>query len=460
MNDAGRRLESWKEIADFFGRDEKTVRRWEKNNALPIHRIPGGAKGRVFAYTVELTEWLNTSRVPERTAGSQESKTQEPRINDEQHATKHTAQPFRFPTSKKNLTAWALVVLLAVATLAYGLHRFRATSATTNRANPNPSNAEAEDFYLTGRYYWNQRTPEDLNRAVDYFTQAIVRDPNYAKPYVGLADCYNLLREYSAMPPGEAYPRAFAAATKAIELDGSSAEAYTSLAFVTFFGKWDSVAAEREFQQAIALKPDYARAHHWYASFLFSSGRFSEALAQIEEAQRLDPSSRAILADKGLFLYHAGQTDAALKLLAGLETQEPSFASAHRYLSEILFDRKDYSGFLSEWKKTALATNDQNELVVEKAAEMGFSNGGYRLMLEDMLRAQQNLNQQGTASAYSLAVTYARFGSKNDALRYLKVAYNRHESPFVALKNESAFTFLHDDPQFKDLVTHLNSPSS
>lgn len=406
----------------------------------------------MFAYTTELTEWLNTSRVPHRAVGAPESQI------DEQHAAAKPAhQLFRFPTSAKQLTAWALIALLGAATLVYGLHRFKAASAATNRAlNHKPNNAEAEDLYLTGRYYWNRRTPYDLNRAVDYFTQAIVRDPNYSKPYVGLADCYNLLREFSAMPPGEAYPRAFAAATKAVELGPSSAEAYTSLAFVTFFGKWDSVAAEREFQQAIAMKPDYARAHHWYASFLFSSGRFPEALTQIEEAQRLDSSSRAILADKGLFLYHTGQTDAALKLLTDIETNEPSFASAHRYLSEIFFDSKDYPGFLSEWKKTALATNDQNELAVEKAAEAGFSNGGYERMLEEILRVQKDLNQQGTVSAYSLAVTSARLGSKNDALRYLTIAYNRRESPFVALKNESAFTFLHDDPQFKELVTHLH----
>jgi Tfp pilus assembly protein PilF len=456
MNDASRRLESWKEIADFFGRDEKTVRRWEKSNSLPVHRIPGGAKGRVFAYSAELTEWLNTRKVPDdRIAAAQQ-----PYLDEPQDSAK-PAPHWRFPSPTKRPIVWALAVLLAVTALVLGLHHFAPASAATSRTPVhNASSAEAEDLYLTGRYYWEQRTPDALNRAVDYFTQAIVRDPNYSKPHVGLADCYNLLREFSAMPPGEAYPRAFAAATKAVELDPSSAEAYTSLAFVTFFWKWDAVSAEREFRQAIALKPDYARAHHWYASFLFSSGRFPEALAQIEEAQRLDPSSRAILADKGLFLYHAGQPDAALKLLTGIETSEPSFASAHRYMSEIFFDRKDYPGFLAEWKKTARATNDQDELAIEKAAESGFSSGGYHRMLEETLRVQKSLNEQGTVPAYSLAVTCARLGNKNEALRYLKIAYDRRESPFIALKNDSAFTSLRDDPQFNDLVAHLNPPSS
>ena len=148
-----------------------------------------------------------------------------------------------------------------------------------------------------------------MNQAVDYFTQAIVHDPNYAQAYVGLADCYNLLREYSAMPPEEAYPRALAAAKKAVELDDSSAEAHTSLAFATFYGSFDAAGAEREFRRALALNPSDARAHHWYATSLFAEGRYAEALSQIEMAQQLDPASSAILADKGLILLYAGSRE-------------------------------------------------------------------------------------------------------------------------------------------------------
>ena len=119
------------------------------------------------------------------------------------------------------------------------------------RINQSP---EAEELYLKGRYFWNKRTPEDLNKALDLFTQAIVRDPGYAQAYVGLADCYNLLREYSVMPPNEAYPRALAAAKKAVELDDNSAEAHNSLAFATFYWTWDAATAEREFKRAIAVE--------------------------------------------------------------------------------------------------------------------------------------------------------------------------------------------------------------
>src|ERR1700690_4450127 len=136
-----------------------------------------------------------------------------------------------------------------------------------------PANREAEEFYLKGRFYWSKRTPDSLNKAVDSFTQAIVHDPNYAQAYVGLADSYNLLREYTLMPPSEAFPRALAAAKKAVELDPLSSEAHASVAFVSFYGMWDARTAEVEFQRAIELNPNNAVAHHWYATYLVSIHR-------------------------------------------------------------------------------------------------------------------------------------------------------------------------------------------
>jgi DNA-binding winged helix-turn-helix (wHTH) protein len=127
----------------------------------------------------------------------------------------------------------------------------RPASSSSNAGSPlHPANREAEEFYLKGRYYWEKRTPDSLNKAVDSFTQSLVHDPGYAPAYVGLADCYNLLREYTVMPATEAYPRALAAAKKAVELDDRSSEAHASLAFASFFGMWDAATADREFQRA------------------------------------------------------------------------------------------------------------------------------------------------------------------------------------------------------------------
>ncbi len=333
-------------------------------------------------------------------------------------------------------------------------------NGTTTGGTPAPpaanvSSPEAENLYLEGRYYWNKRTPEDLNRAVDYFTQAVNRDPNYSKAYVGLADSYNLLREYSAMPAGEAYPLALAAASKAVQLDENSAEAHTSLAFVTFFWSWDAPGAEREFKRALALNPGDARAHHWYASFLLTCRRFPESLAEIENAQRLDPSSVAILADKAQILQVSGRTDQGLALLKRIETTDPSFASAHRYLSEIYFSRQDYPNYLAELKTTALLLHDSKELDIATAAERGFQTAGYNGMLASTLAVQQRLNSEQALSGFHLAVTYARMHRKKDALLHLTGAYQQHDSLVLQLATEPSFDVLHDEPEYKSLVARI-----
>jgi tetratricopeptide (TPR) repeat protein len=221
-----------------------------------------------------------------------------------------------------------LAILLGFLILKHQIPR-QPTSASAINIPPAAyrPNLEAEDLYLKGRYFWNKRTPEDLNKALDLFTQAIVRDPGYAQAYVGLADCYNLMREYSVMPPNEAYPRALAAAKKAVELDDNSAEAHNSLAFATFYWTWDAPTAEREFKRAIELNADYVAARHWYATFLMVTRRYPEAIREIEIARKLDPSSTPIVADKGFILYLAGQPAQGMTI----QTTWPNRRESHRY---------------------------------------------------------------------------------------------------------------------------------
>src|SRR5580700_6147770 len=226
------------------------------------------------------------------------------------------------------------------------------------KSQHSPANREAEDFYLKGRFYWNKRTPESLNQAVDSFTQAIVHDPGYSDAYMGLADCYNLLREFSVMPANEAYPKSFAAAKKAVELDPQSSAAYTSLAFVTYWGMWDPVDAEKEFRRALELDPNNAQTHHWYATFLHSESRHEDAMVQIELARKLDPNSPAILADKGALLWAGGQHQQGLQLLQQLVAADPNFVSPHRYLRFAYYETDDYGRYLSELKRDAELTRN------------------------------------------------------------------------------------------------------
>ena len=436
--EANRRLDSWKEIAAFLGCGERTVKRWETERGLPVHRMPGSGRGRVFAYTAELGSWLETGG-PDRAAG--EDPPQTPAMPEPTPP----AQPVRTRRSAWWVAVPVLFLCLAIVVLLLSRrhpHAFAARSANTG----------AEDLYLQGRFYWDKRTPESLRTAVDYFAQAIVRDPNYARAYVGLADCYNLLREFSAMPASEAYPKALDAARKAVQLDDSSAEAHNSLAFVSFYWNWDAPLADREFRRAIELNPNLAQAHHWRANFLMAMHRLPEAFDEIEEARKLDPTSTAILADKGLLLFNMGRFSEAMALLKKVVAEEPRFSSSHFYLAGVHLETKDYPAFLAEMREAYALTQDSQGLAVIGAGEKGLAAGGYRGMFEGMLAVQKQLYAKDQWPAYGLAQTCCRLGRKSEALGYLRTSLERKESAMISLRTDRAFDGVRDDPAYQEIV--------
>ncbi len=463
-----RRLDSWKEIAVFFDRDERTVKRWEKEKGLPVHRLRQSSGARVFAFTDELVRWMDS---PEYS--SPKPITEEPlevALAEASNASSADT-PARFAKRTIGITTvMALLVGLTVL-LVYTQRKSHATAAAqapqtsasalgTPPSNPNATqvDAVAHELYLQGRYHWDKRTPEDLHQAVDYFNQAIARDPNYAAAYVGLANCYSLLREFAAMPSEEAFAQAEAAARKAIELDDSSAEAHNALAFVTFYWNWNAVDAEREFRRALELDPNYVTAHHWYATFLMMLGRLPEALEQIERARQLDPASTAILADKALILFHQGEKEQAIALLKQLSASQPAFFSTHRYLSLIYVDKGDYPAYLEEGGKAAELSGDAQEMAIVQQAGEGYRLGGASGMFQSIALAQKQYFEAEKLPAFSVATTYARMGQKNEALRYLQTSFRRHEVAFLAIRVHEAFVDLHRDSTFQQLVGQAGLP--
>ncbi len=363
-----------------------------------------------------------------------------------------------FPAAALALALWAVWPVHRAAKA--GSTKLPAVTAATPELQPSSARADAEQFYLKGRFYWEKRTPDGLNRALDYFTQAIVHDPNYAAAYVGLADCYNLLREYTIMPASDAYPRALAAAQRAVELDDQSSEAHASLAFALFWGNWDAAGAEREFRRAIELNPNNAVAHHWYATYLSMVGRHPESLLEIERAQTLDPASKAILADKGNLLCAAGRCNEGVPLLEQLEGTEPDFISPHRYLKEVYFGEGNYQAYLKEWKLEAALLKDNSTLKLVAAAEKGYAEAGARRMLQSMRTLEARFYQDGSLSPYTLAQTDAQLGNNKEALQLLKLACDRHDELVVQVKGDSAFKNLHNEPAYQDLVKRVGLPAS
>jgi Tfp pilus assembly protein PilF len=486
---ANRRLDTWKEIGAFFGRDERTVKRWETTRGLPVHRVPGAGRANVYAYTDELAEWLDGAKLtaehdpaPQSDAadggagGAEEEASTEGglqtatdsqalegfidrRVGERRSGAHRSVQERNWPTGRYVVI---LAVVLVAALLGVTVVR-RASSARAVRMAPavarhHTPDPKAEELYLQGIYYWQKRTPEALNQAVDYFTQAVVRDPQYAEAYVGLADCYNLLREYSLMPPSEAYPRAQAAAKRAIALDDSLSGAHSALGFVDFYWSWDAAAAQREFVRALTLDPNSAVAHYWYGTFLLHLGRFSESLQEIEKAQKLDPDSKSILADKGLVLYHEGQTAQAVELLKQLSATEPDFLSPHNYLAVIHLAQAEYPQYLAESRKAATLLHDQARLEIVAAGEKGLARGGAQGMWSAMLKEQQRLHADGKESAYDLARTYALLGRKREALDQLQSAFEHHETELVSMRVDEALASLHDEPRFRELLSQVGLP--
>jgi tetratricopeptide (TPR) repeat protein len=472
---ANRRLVSWKEIAAYFGRDERTVKRWEKDRGLPVRRLPG-ARGGVYAFTDDLAQWMDQPDQHESDSGDllfrddQVTKPDHleltsPDMGEASVASEAASQSLPRPTLTQKLrfswvTLAALVAAGAVVLLmsqqrmllaALGIQKPAETRVAETR---HTRSAVAQDLYLQGRYYWNKRTAADLTKALGYFQQSVASDPNYALAYVGLADCYNLLREYSAMPEKEAYEKAIAAARKAVELDPSLADAHNSLAFDLFFGTLDKKDAEHEFRVALSLNPNCELAHHWYATYLVTVGRSAEALEQIEIARELNSSSRSILADKGVILYYAGRTGEATALLRQLEETEPSFISPHRYLALIKLTEGNYSEYLVEAKKVAVLSKNETDLAIVDAAAKGFQHGGASAMLTAMLDEQQKAFAKGHFSAYRVAETYSLLGQRQKALEYLDTSYERRETDLALMLIDPLLGSLRNDPSYHELAMH------
>jgi tetratricopeptide (TPR) repeat protein len=473
------RLAGWKEIAAYFGRDDRTVMRWEKDRGLPVRRVPGSGKASVYAYTDDLKRWLATTDQLDdppivAAAGALAERPRHWTREERREAAREglgengrqsgpvAAGPAAggkrslFRRGRWVAIAAAVVVVVAVGSVLYG--RQTATRPTAFRVHSKAANPEAEQLYLRGLYYWNKRTPDDLQRAADLFVQAIVLDPKFAPAYSGLADSYNLLREYSAMPSESAYPRAKIAAERAIALDDQLAPAHRSLAFVDFYWSWDLAGAQHEFDRALALDPLSATTHHWYANCLMQLGRFTEARAQIDRAQELEPTSKAILSDKGLLLWVMGQPDEGVKLLKEIETSDPDFLSPHSYLWHYYLVQGDDRNAIAELRQTAALAHNTAMSDLAAEAERGFERGGHTGTLQAMVALERQRLARGEQSAFRVAETEALLGEDSSAIAHLQQAYDSHDNEMTTMRSDMLLRPLHRDTAFRRILARVGMP--
>jgi len=445
-----RRLDSWKEIAAFFRRDQRTVKRWEKERALPVHRIPGNGRGGVYAYPHELRRWLEQdgTAATEAPGGSVPAGSAPPSPSGSRAEPGQSRRPMLFLVVLLG-TAGALWVTAAARQVTLA----RSTPVALRGADP-----EVARSYLACRYGWSKRTAEQLRDSVDCFTQLLVRDPGFAPAYAGLADSYNLLREYSLMPDGEAFPRAITAAKKAVELDPSSSLGHRALAFAAFHWSFDVPTAEREFRTALDLDPQDAEAHHWFATALMLLARNAEAVAEIGRAQELEPTSSSIVADRALILHHAGRGEEAMAVLVRLSRTEPELVSPHRYLQEIHFGRGEYGAALKETRRVAELLHDAEGLASATEELRVLEAGGSSALLEAMRIKRLARYERGSGAAYPLAQVEALLAQREVALAHLEEACAGHEPAAMGMRIDPAMASLHREPQFQKLLVRLGLP--
>jgi TolB-like protein/DNA-binding winged helix-turn-helix (wHTH) protein len=319
--------------------------------------------------------------------------------------------------------------------------------------NSRPVNPEAYEAYLKGRYFWNKRTADGFKQAIDYFTQAIDKDPTYAPAYAGLADSYALLGdwEYGVLAPKEAYPRAKEAATKALKLDDTLGDAHISLAFSLQNFDWDWDSAGKEFGRGISLSPGYATGHHWYAWYLTALGRNTEAIAEMKKAESLDPLSLIIGADLAEELVIAHRYDEAIQQSQKTIDMDPHFAVAHYELGQAFVQKHLYDKAIAELQRAIEFSGGSSTSRSNLAYAYAVS--GRRDEAVKILEDLKDRPTHGFSNAPEIALVYVGLHENDQAMTWLESAYKERFNPSILLR--PSFDLLRSDPRFQNLLHRI-----
>lgn len=322
-------------------------------------------------------------------------------------------------------------------------------------ASTRPVKPEVHEAYLKGRFFWNQRTGRGLEQAIGYFQQALRADPNFAPAYVGLADSYLLLGTHTGARPLEIYPKAKAAALKAVELDETLAEAHTSLAYEKDLYEWDWADAEREYRRAIALNPSYATAHEWLALHWTYPGRMDEAIAEMRRARELDPLSLIINVNLATLLHWGGREQEALDQFRKTLEMDPNFAFGRMVFGRYLTDRGMYKESIAELQ-TAVALSP----TPSRRSFLGwaYARSGNRAEALKILSELQQMSEREYVPPWAIANVYIGLGDRDRAIEWLEKAFQERSTSEIFLKANPGFDPLRSDPRFKALLRHMNLP--
>ena len=310
---------------------------------------------------------------------------------------------------------------------------------------------EAYNLYLKGRYFWNKRTETGYLKSLEYFRQAIEKDPTYAIAYAGIADSYDLLGWYGYLAPQEAFPRARSAAEKARELDPSLAEAHASLGWIGANYDWDWAAAEREYKKALELNPSYATAHQWYSEFLTYMGRHDESIAEGHKAQEIDPLSLIINNDVGQVYYFARRYDEAIVQLRKTLEMDPDFAVAHFLLALALAQKALYDEAIDEAQKAMTLSGADDTLILSQLGVI-YALSGKESKARQVLGKLDELSSEKYVSPFLLALVHAGLGENDKAFEWLEKACEKRDHWVETLKVQPVLDSLRGDERYSRLL--------
>jgi serine/threonine protein kinase len=326
------------------------------------------------------------------------------------------------------------------------------------QASARPVNPMAYEAYLKGRYHWYKRSPESLNKSLQYFQEAIERDPNYASAYSGMADSYNLLgwALIGVQAPREAFPRAKSAARRALEIDDRQAEAHAALAWTSYVYDWDWQTAEREFKRALELNPRYAPAHIWYSHYLESVGRSEESFAESKRALDADPLGLVINTHLGWYYLFTRKYDLAIEQLQKTLELDPHFILAHMFLGQAYQQKGMMDEAIREFQE-AVSLSRRNPVYLGGLGQ-AYALAAKRREAMGVLEELKKQSRQRYVAARAIAEVYIGLGERDQAFFWLGKAIEERDGWLVHFRGDPRYDPLRSDPRFADLLRRIGLP--
>ena len=317
----------------------------------------------------------------------------------------------------------------------------------------NTTNPEAYQFNIRGRYYWNKRTADNIKKATEQFQQAADKDPNYALAYVGLADCFIVWEDYTATPASETYPKAKAFAQRALQLDGSLAEAHTSLAY-SYDLLWQWEEADEEFNLAIRLGPNYPTAHQWYGLYLRDVGRIDEALTEIKQAHELDPLSLIIGQNLASVYVIQGDVNSSIEQARTVIDLDPNYPRGHSALGSAYLKQGRYSEAIAELHK-AVDLASQRDRAPLRYLGYAYAISGKRAEALASIKELNERYDKHEALGQDVASVYAGLGERDQAFAWLEKDFQARSGLLARIRYDPPFESLRSDPRFADLLRRM-----